>query len=388
MASPEDGGRGKKAAGAKGMKRCPHCGAKNKNSFEYCVRCSESLDDVVEWGGDGSSRSPMTTVMGAMIAATGALVVLALVTNSATEEPQAAASATTPSPAPAPAPAMNIERPVGPILDAIDAQLATEKYTDAIAAFRQRDYDKAIPMFEDLARDLPENARVLQYLGLSHFHEGDFASSKRTLADALEIRPDSFELLDHYVTACKKDGDDESAFAALKDFVDRRPEELEARLELARIARATGDEDVAMRQTEYLARRRDTDPEFVYEYGVSLKNAGQLDEAKAVLRNSIELDPSSAAAHHALGVTELISGNATGAVASLEQAVAAAPDNGDYHFSLAQTYEELDRIPESLTAYEAYVQHARPDDARAPIVRKQLALAKKALAERERKKTE
>ena len=97
---------------------------------------------------------------------------------------------------------------------------------------------------------------------------------------------------------------------------------------------------------------------------------------------------SSAAAHHALGVTELISGNASGAVAPLEQAVAAAPDNVDYHFSLAQTYEELDRIPESLAAYEAYVQHARPDDARAPIVRKQLELAKKALAERERERTE
>ena len=386
MASPEDGSRGKKAAGARKTKRCPHCGAKNKNAFEYCVRCSESLDDVAEWGGGGSSRSPMVTIMVAMIAATGALVVLALVTNSATEEPQAAASATTP--APAPAPAMNIERPAGPILDEIDAQLATVKYSEAIAAFRQRDYDKAIPMFEDVARDLPENFRVLQYLGLSHFHNGEFTRSKQTLADAREIRPDSFELLDHYVTACKKDGDDESAFAALKDFVDRRPEELEARLELARIARATGDENVAREQTEFLARIREADPEFAYEYGVSLKNAGQWDEAKMELRNSIELDPSSAAAHHALGVTELISGNASGAVASLEQAVAAAPDNGDYHFSLAQTYEELDRIPESLAAYEAYVQHARPDDTRAPIVRKQLELAKKALAERERKRTE
>ncbi len=380
MASPEDGGCGN-VAGTQGMKRCPHCGAKNKNSLEYCLRCSESLDDVAEWGGGGSSRSPMVAIMVAMIAAVGALVVLALVTSSANEEPQAAGATS-------PAPAMNIERPDGPILDEIDAQLATGKYSDAIAAFRQRDYDRAIPMFEDLARDLPHNPRVLQFLGLSYFHNGEFARSKQTLADAREIRPDSFELLDHYVTACKKDGDDESAFAALQDFVDRHPQELEAMLELARIARATGDEDVAIGQTEYLATTREADPEFVYEYGVSLKNAGQLDEAKTVLRNSIELDPSSAAAHHALGVTELISGNASGAVAPLEQAVAAAPDNGDYHFSLAQTYEELDRIPESLAAYEAYVQHARPDDARAPIVRKQLELAKKALAERERERTE
>ena len=382
MASPDDGGRGKKTVDTKEMKRCPHCGAKNKSSFEYCLRCSESLDDVPQWGGGAGKRSPMVMIVGVIIAATGVLVVLALVTSSATEEPQAAVSV------PRPTPAMNIERPAEPILEEIDAQLATQSYSEAIAAFRQADYDKAISMFEDLALELPENARVLQYLGLSYFHNGDFAGSKQALAAARELRPDSFELLDHYVTACKKDGDDESAFAALKDFVDRRPGELDARLELARIARATGDEEVAMRQTEYLARTRDTDPEFAYEYGVSLKNAGQFDEAKAVLRSSIELDPSSAAAHHALGVTELISGNASGAVASLEQAVAAAPDNGDYHFSLAQTYEELDRIPESLASYEAYIQHARPDDTRASIVRKQLELAKKALAERERERTE
>ena len=247
-----------------------------------------------------------------------------------------------------------------------------------------------IPMFEDLVRDLPDQSprSAISRSALTST-SGNLRGPNRTLADAREIRLDSFELKDHYVTACKKDGDDESAFAALQDFVDRHPQELEARLELARIARATGDEDFAIEQTEYLATTREADPEFVYEYGVSLKNAGQLDDAKTVLRNSIELEPeSSAAAHHALGVTELISGNASGAVAPLEQAVAAAPDNVDYHFSLAQTYEELDRIPESLAAYEAYVQHARPDDARAPIVRKQLELAKKALAERERERTE
>ena len=91
----------------------------------------------------------------------GVLVVLALVTSSATEEPQAAVSV------PRPTPAMNIERPAEPILEETDAQLATQSYSEAIAAFRQADYDKAISMFEDLALELPENARVLQYLEMS-----------------------------------------------------------------------------------------------------------------------------------------------------------------------------------------------------------------------------
>ena len=142
MASPDDGGRGKKTVDTKEMKRCPHCGAKNKSSFEYCLRCSESLDDVPQWGGGAGKRSPMVMIVGVIIAATGVLVVLALVTSSATEEPQAAVSV------PRPTPAMNIERPAEPILEEIDAQLATQSYSEAIAAFRQADYDKAISMFE------------------------------------------------------------------------------------------------------------------------------------------------------------------------------------------------------------------------------------------------
>ena len=56
------------------------------------------------------------------------------------------------------------------------------------------------------------------------------------------------------------------------------------------------------------------------------------------------------------------------------------PTNGDFHFSLAQAYEKLDRIEESLDAYDAYLENAGPDDKRAKIVRRQLEIAKKALA--------
>ena len=152
MASPDDGGRGKKTVDTKEMKRCPHCGAKNKSSFEYCLRCSESLDDVPQSLRRGRRQTfayPFM-IVGVIIAATGVLVVLALVTSSATEEPQAAVSV------PRPTPAMNIERPAEPILEEIDAQLATQSYSEAIAAFRQADYDKAISMFEEiLALELP-----------------------------------------------------------------------------------------------------------------------------------------------------------------------------------------------------------------------------------------
>jgi predicted Zn-dependent protease len=169
---------------------------------------------------------------------------------------------------------------------------------------------------------------------------------------------------------------------ALNDYVQAHPESRAARLELSRVARELGRPDQALEQAGALASSDEASPEFQYEYGVSLKAAGKLDEAIVALKSSVELDPSSAAAQHALGVTTLQAGKAKDAVGPLEQAVARAPENGDFRFSLAQAYEKLDRIPESLAAYEAYLQRAGPSDPRAKVVRERLAVAKKALAER------
>ena len=181
--------------------------------------------------------------------------------------------------------------------------------------------------------------------------------------------------------------DVERALAGLERFVADHPDELEVRLEIARLARSSGNDELAMAQSKYLMAANELDPEFVYEYGVTLKEAGQIEEAKAALKNSIELDPDSAVAHHALGVTELSSGNAAAAVGSLEKAVARDPTNGDFHLSLAQAYEKLDRFEDSLRTYDTYLEPARPDDERAKIVRRRLKIAKKALAaEREQKR--
>ena len=100
-----------------------------------------------------------------------------------------------------------------------------------------------------------------------------------------------------YVSVCKEGGDVERALAGLERFVADHPDELEARLEIARLARTSGNDELAMEQSEYLATANDLDAEFAYEYGVTLKEAGQIEEAKAVLKNSIELDPDSAVAH-------------------------------------------------------------------------------------------
>lgn len=364
--------------GGGGMKRCPYCGAKNKASFEYCVRCSEPLDETAPEGQIAQGRAALSKLVVGAVVCIGVLVALAAVRYFvAAGAPEPTAAATTGTAAPAEAPARVTE----PLPD-IDSQEVLDDFNEGLRAYNARDYETAASHFEVVARELPDNPSAFQYLGLSYYYLESYDDALDALEEARRLRPDSFELLTHYVKVAKQADRVPVAAEVLRDFVADHPENRPARLELARLARDLGDTDEAVSQAEALASADQSSPELSYEYGVSLKDAGRYEEAKAVLKSTIELDPDSALAHHALGVTELLSGSPSSAIGPLETAVAKAPSNGDFRFSLAQAYEKADRISESLQAYEAYLEHADAGDPRAKVVRERLAVAKKALAER------
>jgi tetratricopeptide (TPR) repeat protein len=391
MESPQQAKAGtrKNAPGAsKGkMKRCNHCGAKNKGSFEYCIRCSEPLDAAETpqrvVGEAGQAFQNRTTLSKLLIGSIAAVVVLAALAFLLRRAPDDAGGSGAPV-VQAGSGAPDLAPREAPVPTGIDSKEVLESFNAGLAAYNQRDYATAIGLFQEVIQEIPDNPSAHQYLGLSFYHLQQFPEAMGALAEARKLRPDSFELLDHYVTAAKKAGDLESGSAALKEYIQRNPNGREARLELSRIARELGRPEEALEQAAFLASSDQASPEFKYEYGLSLKAAGKLDEAIEALKSSVEIDPSSAVAQHALGVTELQSGKAKEAVGPLEQAVAKAPENGEFRFSLAQAYEKLDRIPESLAAYEAYLKRAGDSDPKAKVVREQLAIAKKALAEQNR----
>lgn len=373
MESPQQA----KAGAPKGnMKRCPYCGAKNKANFEYCIRCAEPLDESAPEGIVARERATLSKLFLGGVMLLGAFLVVALIVRG-----QGGSAARASAPPAGGAGSPNVAARVPSETPAIESKEVLASFNAALAAYNQKDYQTAIDLFEEVTGEIPDNPSAHRYLGLAHYRLEEYDDALDAIDDARDLRPDSFQLLDDYVTIAKKAGELDKAEAALRDYIGRNPDESQPRLELSRIARTLGNTDEALAQASFLANAQDASPEFKYEYGVSLKEAGKLEEAKAALKQSLELDPTSAAANHALGVTELLSGKPQEAVGPLEAAVARAPDNGDFRFSLAQAYEKLDRIPESLAAYDAYLKHASPTDPRAKVVRERLEVAKKTLAE-------
>ena len=168
MQSPnETVGGSKTAASSKNIRRCSHCGAKNKDSFEYCVRCSKPLEDSGgSWVEPSKRRSPMVTIVGAAIVALGAL---ALMTSSSGEEAEApAATRNTPPPPPA------SERQGEPILVDIDSKEVLAMYNEGLKAYNQGDYDTAIERLTQVVGDIPNNPAAVRFLGFAYYRRGDF----------------------------------------------------------------------------------------------------------------------------------------------------------------------------------------------------------------------
>src|SRR5262245_49903140 len=87
MESPQQGKAGtrKSASGSAGsgsakgkMKRCSYCGAKNKASFEYCIRCSEPLDVEAPAAAVASESGALPKLLAVGVGAVVLLVAAAL----------------------------------------------------------------------------------------------------------------------------------------------------------------------------------------------------------------------------------------------------------------------------------------------------------------------
>ncbi|HXV63004.1 MAG TPA: tetratricopeptide repeat protein, partial [Vicinamibacteria bacterium] len=228
-------GRGTKPrvrAGKKAMKRCPSCGAKNKASFEYCVRCAEPLDETAPDSAFSQGRALQAKLFTAAVLAIGGLVLFILI-RGLVESVSPPQSAVQTAPRPKPPPHVPSVEP----LPQIETKEVLSELSEAVAAFNEGDYRIAVAVLQGVVRELPENPTVHQYLGLSYYQMGRYEDAMSSLEEARALRPSSFELLDHYVTAAKKSGDVRAGVEALNQFVNSYPEELEARLELSRLAR-------------------------------------------------------------------------------------------------------------------------------------------------------
>ena len=353
------------------MIRCPYCGAKNKDDFEYCVRCSEPLEFAHDF--QPSPLRFLFPLLLVVLAGAAIFVIWERMNPQTTPTTQGERGGGA---------AARVETPVGRPFDAGLAQLSTR---EGLQTFRDGDYMAAVIHFQQFIQEAPDNPFGHMYLGLAYHNLGDPDASIQAMETAFELVPGSPSFQRYLVAMLRESGQDSEAEVVLQQYLELNPDDQTARVELARTMRAEGNMEEAILEMQEVLVASPENLSARLEFGESLKNAGRVEEAAAAFRGAAETNPDSAVAQHALGVTELAAGNYSKSLEPLKEAVRLDAENGTFRLALAQAYEKLDKIPESLSEYDAFVRLS-PDDPLSPKIAKLLARAKSALAERQAQK--
>ena len=221
-------------------------------------------------------------------------------------------------------------------LDSASAdRLRSLGYTSGTAA--RRVYTPA----DDPKRLAPLNERFNS--ALTAFDEGRPDEALAAFAAVLAERPDFTAARTSAATVLLARGAPRDAVRVLEEGIaggDRSPDLL-ARLGRAR--QAAGDARGAVEALERARAGGDENPEVASDLAIANAALGRLDAARAIFRDQLARDSSSATTWYNLGLLELQSRHPADAAAAFRRATAIEPDYGDAWQALGASLAESDR---------------------------------------------
>ncbi len=177
-------------------------------------------------------------------------------------------------------------------------------FSAGVAAFRAGEFQKAVKLFRDCARERPNDAAVQAWLGTSLLNAGLASEALPLLTIAASARPDDPVLHNNLGVALSRTGNAERAIAEFQKALELKPDYPEARENLAQ----------------------------------ALLRAGRNADAARLWLAALEANPNDANAHFRLGQVFLLDNDLTAAILHFEAAANDEPDNPTYATALARAY--------------------------------------------------
>jgi len=224
-------------------------------------------------------------------------------------------------------------------------------FNDAVRNHRAGRLREAISAYENLLRRTPDDADVLQLLGVALAQLDRHADGVRFLARSVELEPDRPSVLLNLARALHALGREAEALEACN-----RALALDASLAGAYQTRAValaalGRADEALANHAQAVRFAPTDAAALTDLGVALSAGGRHQDALACFDRALELDPDLLAALHNRGVLVARAGQHERALQSFDRAITLQPQSADLHCHRGNTLKELGRLSEALESY-------------------------------------
>ena len=336
---------------------CPKCGALNRPTWEFCARCTESLEgalpveegapsaDAAEVAGKGASSFGPTAIA-VSVAVAGLALGLAGWRYASKAPPLdrpdpslftvAAQPRELPTPPPATGAGAEDFLEGRRLLNAGDAAGAAARFAAAVAAN-------------------PENAEYHKSYGTALWRAGDREAALVEHGEAARLDP---RLQMQYARTLDIAGHGAEAASQYEEILAKNPDASIVHEDLGRLLFRNGDYAKAASHLQQAVEARPDDPVLAQEFAYSLDQAGDRTRATAMYRQVLARAPQAVIARGLLAEALVEDGKSGEAVSLLREGIQDTPTAPLLHRELGSVLERSGQPAEAAASYRAYARLA------------------------------
>ena len=236
-----------------------------------------------------------------------------------------------------------------------------EKLESAEKLLKERRYQEAIKLLDEIHQAYPEEESTLLMLSFAHYDNGKTSRAIEYLEVLLdrELQRKVFTgfAYDELVRIYKKDRNFDGLIELCRRAVEVQPDDVGLLNELGSAYLQAGQADEALRIYEKLIAMDKDNPAYYCSLGETLFACGQLEKSEAAYSDAVAIDPEQADRYHfKLASLYLTTSNYLAAVKTLETCIASCPDKPIYHCCLGDAFIGLGEPQKARAAYEKAVE--------------------------------
>jgi len=211
---------------------------------------------------------------------------------------------------------------------------------------------EAAAAYDELLRQDPGNADLMQRFGAALAELGRTEEGAQWMARSLELEPDRPTVLINLARALHTLGRDEAALGCGDRAVSLDATVAAGYRVRAAALTALGRREEALASSGQAVRLAMQDATAHLELGLALGAVGRVDDALACVARAVALDPSLGAAHHHHGILSARLGRQEQALRSFDRALVLQPYSAAAHSNRGNALMELKRLAEAVQSYD------------------------------------
>jgi Flp pilus assembly protein TadD len=345
-----------KAAKGKDVKLCPACETRNKATWEYCVGCAESLENVPVTKEAAKRLVISVPTEGPAAFLWGLLLFIVVVGSGFWVARSRDRVAATPDPGLFAGPTLPPQRP--PLPPPTEPP-GSRDLAAGRALLAEGNAESALERLAQAAADAPGDPTVrLAYAqalwqsgnrerGLVEYEQATVAAQRGALSFRAE-----------YAKALASAGRSADAILQYQRLIGEAPQSPGYLKDLGSLQRAIGNLEGAVDSLTRAVAISPNRADLQQELAVALDKAGSAELATAAYQRVLELTPESQESRNLLADLLLRQKQPDAAVALLREGIERDPGAAALHRGLASVLEQAGRVPEAIAAYREYAKLA------------------------------